>query len=113
MRSLFIVLALATSLGGCAGSNLHYTELLNSGNVTVDEIDPAAGTYRVAVMNTVDFGWDGGSRSDREKVVNHFFANKCSAIDIVSDNPLQLGTYTFTTKPRVKHSMVVRCTPKG
>lgn len=112
MRAAFIGFAIA-SLAGCAGSNAHYTDLLNTGNVSIDEIDHAAGTYRVAVMNTVDFGWNGGSRADREKVVEHFFSKRCSATEILSDNPLELGTYTFTTVPRVKHTMVVRCTPRG
>lgn len=110
VSGLFLV---AVTLAGCAGTGMHYSDLMNTGNITIDEADAAAGTYRVAVMNTTDFGWDGGDRKDREKVVAHFFADKCAKTEILSDNPLQLGTYTFTTKPRIKHSMVVRCIPKA
>lgn len=113
MRSIIFKLLVPLALVGCAGTGVHYTGLMNTGNLTVDEVDPAAGTYRVAVMNTTDFGWDGGDRADREKAIAHVFADKCTKTEILSDNSLQIGTYTFTTKPRVKHSMVVRCTPKA
>lgn len=112
MRCVSLPLLVSVVLLGCAGTGVHYTGLLNSGNLTVDEVNPAAGTYRVSVMNTTDFGWDGGDRADREKAIAHVFADKCARTEILSDNPLQIGTYTFTTKPRVKHSMVVRCTPR-
>jgi hypothetical protein len=108
MKSAIAACALV-ALSGCAGTGMHYNDLVGSGNVTIDELDANAGTYRVGVLNTVDFGWNGGSRQDREKVVDHFFKDRCKSTEILSDNPVQMGTYNFTTKPRIKHSMVVRC----
>lgn len=96
-------------LAGCAGTKFGMGQMVQTGNVGFDEIDAGKGLYRVTVMNTTDFDWDGGKREDRDKAVAYLLADKCARTEVLSDVPLEMGTYTFTSKPRVKHSMTVRC----
>ncbi|MES2401858.1 MAG: hypothetical protein V4573_17840 [Pseudomonadota bacterium] len=110
MKGKHIAAAVAiVLLAGCASTQFGMGQLVQTGNVGLDEVDAAKGLYRVTVMNTTDFDWDGGKREDREKAVAYLLGDKCTRTEVVSDVPLEMGTYTFTAKPRVKHSMTVRC----
>ena len=94
---------------GCSATKFGMNEMVKTGNIGFDEVDAGKGLYRVIVLNAIDFDWDGGDRVDRDKVVAHFLADKCKATQVLSDVPLELGTYTFTTKKKIKHSMTVQC----
>ncbi len=69
-------------------------------------------TYQIDVLNVWDGDWDGGKPEDRKKVADFFLRQQCSSMEILSDTPVPSGTYAFTSKQRVKHTMLVRCMPK-
>lgn len=109
LRTSFLFIVAAAVLGGCASTQFGMNQLVATGNIGLEEVDATQGLYRVTVLNTVDFDWDGGSRRDREKAVQFLIGDRCERTEILSDVPLPMGSYSFTSKARTKYSLTVRC----
>lgn len=110
MRAL--TLAATFLLTACASTEFGMNQMVQTKNISIAAVPGQSNTYQIEVLNTVDAGWDGGNPQDRQKVVNFFLGSQCAFTNTLSDTPVPSGTYTFTTKARVKHTMMVQCIPK-
>lgn len=113
MKALLIaVLSASSLLAGCApGSDAWVNAQYGSDGISVDEVDAAKGLYRVSVMNTVDFGWNGDNPEDRLRVAKVAMKKICADATLVSEVPIPMGSY-LGSRERTKYSMTMRC-PDG
>lgn len=107
-------LAAAAMLAGCApGSDAWVNAQYGSDGITLDEVDASKGLYRVSVMNTVDFGWNGDNPADRQRVAKVAMKKICSDAALVSEVPIPMGSYLLGSRERIKYSMTMRCPDGG
>lgn len=110
-RQLLVLLSAAFLLGGCAPGSEAWVNSQYGDGITVDEVDASKGIYRVSVMNTVDFGWNGDNPEDRLRVAKVAMKRICADPTLVSEVPIPMGSY-LGSRERIKHSMTMRC-PNG
>ncbi|MFJ0455678.1 hypothetical protein [Bordetella bronchiseptica] len=111
MKPLFVAALCATALlAGCApGSDAWVNAQYGSDGISVDEVDATKGLYRVSVMNTVDFGWNGDNPEDRQRVAKVAMKQICQDAALVSEVPIPMGSYLLGSRERIKYSMTMRC----
>lgn len=112
MRTTTTMALAALLTTACSSTDFGMNQMVNTKNISISAVAGQPHTYQVDVMNVKDLDWDGDNPNDRQKVIDFFLRDQCASTEIISDTPVPSGTYPFTTKRRIKHSMTVRCTPK-
>lgn len=113
MRTTTTMALAALLTTACSSTDFGMNQQVASKNISISAVAGQPGTYQIEVLNVTDFDWDGDRPEDRQKAVNFFLGKQCSSTQIISDTPVPSGTYPFTTKPRIKHTMLVKCQPRG
>lgn len=106
------IMGLAFLLASCSSTDFGMNQMVQSKNIGISAVAGQPDTYQIEVLNVKDADWDGGNPEDRAKVVDFFLKDQCASTKVISDTPVPSGTYPFTTKARLKHTLLVRCTPK-
>lgn len=107
-----LIVAVAALLTACSSTQFGMNQQAAAKNISISAVAGQPDTYQIEVLNVADFDWDGDRPEDRQKVVTFFLGKQCSSTQIISDTPVPSGTYTFTSKPRIKHTMIVKCQPR-
>lgn len=107
-----LIVAVAALLTACSSTQFGMNQQVAAKNISISAVAGHSDTYQVEVLNLKDFDWDGGKPEDRQKVVDFFLSKQCGTTQVISDTPVPSGTYTFTSKPRIKHTMIVKCQPR-
>ena len=95
-------------VSGCQTSDFGVQQAINTGMVRIEPTDQQ-NVVRISMLNTYDFDYDGNKREDRLKIVRVVMKDKCSNPTVIREDSVDEGTYTFTTKRRVRHYMYTTC----
>lgn len=110
-HQLLILLSAVSLMTGCAPGSEAWVNSQYGEGITLDEVDASKGIYRVSVMNTIDFGWNGDNPEDRLRVAKVAMKRICADPTLVAEVPIPMGSY-LGSRERTKYSMTMRC-PNG
>ena len=95
-------------LSACAGTPKHLHMLEDGGTIKMETADDSTYDYKVYIKNTVDFGWDGDDRTDREKYIALLMKDKCKSYQVLGETPFRTGTYAIS-KPAITWVIKIKC----
>lgn len=108
-RAEVLCFLVASSLAGCAGTNVGNQSMLANGSLSVQPSQGQSYDFVVSLRNVKDFGFDPDDKATRDRTALMVVKDQCPGGRVVGETVINTGTYLLGNPART-YAMQVKCT---